>query len=126
MQLEPGGTGSLHPLPSYSEPTDIAAHGKMRLHVGQAISGDGGVVSLDSTLGQVNVVGFPRYPFAHDTEHDNPRGTSEHAEMSKAGLGADSAEHSVMAVHKGRLPEGSVCAATLSLGQVYVDAAVPV
>jgi hypothetical protein len=78
----------------------------MRVHVGQATSGDGGVVSSDRTLGQVNVCGLPRYPFAHETEHDNPRGTSEHKETSNEGEVVDNEEHLVIAVHVGRLPDG--------------------
>ena len=78
----------------------------MRLHVGQATSGDGGVISSVSTLGQVNICGLPKNPFAHETEHDKPRGTSEHAEISAEESGAAGDEHSVIAVHVGRLPDG--------------------
>ena len=103
-------------------------HGEMLRHVGQSASGDGGVVPSDSALGHVNVVAFPRYPFAHETEHDNPRRTFEHADTSYmySIAGEDSAAHLVMAVHVGRLPAGSVLPSTLSLGQVYVDVSAPV
>ena len=80
----------------------------------------------DSALGHVNVVASPRYPFAHETEHDNPRRTFEHVDTSYSIAGEDSAAHLVMAVHVGRLPAGSVLPSTLSLGQLYVAVSVPV